>query len=174
MTFQPALFLDRDNTVVADPGYLHKIEDFAWLAGAAEALAFVHQLNIPIFIVTNQGGIARGLFTEQDMHDFNQFLMHKTQQVGGKITDIAFCPHHPKAIYPELKTPCACRKPSAGMLVHLAEKWDIDLTSSIMIGDKLSDVEAGHAAGCYSKMFNPNDNLLECITLALEETGLLP
>ncbi len=173
MPLQSALFFDRDNTLVADHGYLHKIEDFRWLAGAPEALKFAASLNLPVFIVTNQGGIGRGLFTEQDMHRFNTHLMQKAQQAGGKITDIAFCPHHPNAIYSHLKTPCSCRKPAPGMFYTLAKKWNIDLSASIMIGDRASDIEAGKAAGCKTALFDPTSNLLDCVRLALEEIGIV-
>ena len=170
---KPALFLDRDDTLVVDTGYVYKISDFRWMTGADTALQFARQHNIDVFIVTNQGGIARGFFTEEQMHGFNEKLKSETIQAGGYIADIAFCPHHPQAIIPALKTPCACRKPKAGMLRQLAKKWQIDLSRSVMIGDKDTDVKAGEAAGCTSVRFDPDTNLFDCVGSALAQAGLI-
>jgi len=168
-----ALFLDRDDTVVADTGYMSDIADFKWIEGAPQALKFAREQNIQVFIVTNQGGIARGFYTEAQMHIFHQMLIDQAEQAGGAITDIGFCPHHPLAIIPELKTPCACRKPEAGMLIQLAEKWQIDLSRSVMIGDRDSDVIAGRTAGCHSVLFDPKTNLFDCVHSSLAQAGLI-
>lgn len=172
MSSRAALFLDRDNTLVADNGYLHQISDFRWLDGAPDALRFARMLDIPVFIVTNQGGIGRGIFTTDEMHQFNAYLMTQAADAGAEIADIAYCPHHPQAIFPHLKTPCSCRKPEPGMLLSLAEKWQINLSSSVMIGDRQSDIEAGEAAGCITRLYHPEENLLHCVKSALEQAGL--
>jgi D-glycero-D-manno-heptose 1,7-bisphosphate phosphatase len=153
-----AVFFDRDNTLTKDEGYCHKIADFAWIDGAEQALARLAEAGIPVFIVTNQGGIARGIFTTQQMHDFNNHLMAQAVLAGGKIHDIAYCPHHPQAQRSEDRS-CSCRKPQAGMIQGLAQKWDITLANSVMIGDRDSDVLAGEAAGCHSYLFDPKTNL---------------
>ena len=153
-----AVFFDRDNTLTKDEGYCHKIADFAWIDGAKEALARLAKANIPVFIVTNQGGIGKGLFTTQQMHDFNNHLHAQATLAGGTIHDIAFCPHHPDAVA-ETDRLCSCRKPQAGMILALAQKWDISLGDSVMIGDRDSDVLAGQAAGCHSYLFDPKTNL---------------
>lgn len=158
--YQPmrAVFFDRDNTLTKDEGYCHKIADFAWIDGAPEALARLAAANIPVFIVTNQGGIGKGIFTTQQMHDFNNHLQAQAQLAGGKIHDIAFCPHHPDALTDKDRL-CSCRKPHAGMITALAQKWDITLGESVMIGDRDSDVLAGQKAGCHSYLFDPKTNL---------------
>ena len=157
MKLTPAIFLDRDNTLTIDVGYSFEIEKFQWVSGAPLALNAFNKAGIPVFIVTNQGGIGRGLFTVEDMHLFHQHLHKMVRSVGGEIQDIAFCPHHPLAVTEALKTPCRCRKPEPGLLFDLANKWQIDLSQSVMIGDRSSDVEAGQRAGCHSYLFDGVD-----------------
>ena len=158
MNLTPAIFLDRDNTLTIDEGYSFEIDRFQWVNGAPLALHTFHNAGIPVFIVTNQGGIGRGLFTLDDMHLFHKHLHKMAQSVGGEIQDIAYCPHHPLAVTKALKTPCRCRKPEPGLLFYLADKWKLDLNRSVMIGDQCSDVEAGQRAGCHSYLFD-GDNL---------------
>ena len=157
MILTPAIFLDRDNTLTIDEGYSFEIEKFQWVSGAQLALNTFHKAGIPVFIVTNQGGIGRGLFTVDDMHLFHQHLHKMARSVGGEIQDIAYCPHHPLAVTTTLKTPCRCRKPEPGLLFDLADKWQLDLGQSVMIGDRSSDVEAGQRAGCHSYLFDGDD-----------------
>lgn len=158
MPNKPAIFIDRDNTLTHDRGYTWDIADFDWIDGAVEALQLFSKAGLDIFIVTNQGGIGRGFFTEADMHAFHAHLQGELAKADVTITDIAFCPHHPLAVIEDLKTPCSCRKPEAGMILGLAEKWHIDLPRSVMIGDNEKDVEAGHNAGCHAYRFE-SDNL---------------
>ena len=159
MKKQPAIFLDRDGTLNIDEQYTHKISDFRWVRGAPEALQLFSEAGLDIFIVTNQGGIGRGIFTESDMHHFNNHLIADAAAIGGQIKDVAFCPHHPMAITSNLLTPCLCRKPGHKMIVDLAEKWSLDLAASVMIGDRESDVAAGKAAGCQAYLFDGSDLL---------------
>jgi D-glycero-D-manno-heptose 1,7-bisphosphate phosphatase len=154
MNLTPAIFLDRDNTLTIDEGYSFEIEKFQWVNGAAQALSAFQKAGIPVFIVTNQGGIGRGLFSVDDMNLFHQYLYKMAKSVGGSIQDIAYCPHHPLAVTDALKTPCRCRKPEPGLLFDLADKWLIDLSQSVMIGDRSSDIEAGQRAGCHSYLFD--------------------
>ena len=152
-----AVFLDRDQTLNVDHGYTHLIEDFAWIRGAPEALALFARHGIACFIVTNQGGIGRGFYKQQQMQDFNDHLTAAAEAAGGRIFDIAWCPHHPLAVSDEMKTPCCCRKPEPGLLLALAKKWNLDLAASVMIGDMESDVAAGEAAGCQGYLFDGTD-----------------
>ena len=157
MTLTPAVFLDRDNTLTIDEGNTFKIEKFQWVRGAQLALSAFKKQGIPVFIVTNQGGIGRGIFTLDDMRLFHQHLRKMAQLVGGEIKDIAYCPHHPLAVTKALKTPCRCRKPEPGLFFDLARKWRLDLCQSVMIGDRCSDVAAGQRAGCHSYLFDGHD-----------------
>ena len=152
-----AVFLDRDQTLNVDHGYTHLVDDFAWMPGAAAALALFHRHGIACFIVTNQGGIGREFFTAAQMQAFNDHLVAQTALAGGHIMDIAHCPHHPDAPTSAMRTPCSCRKPAPGMLLKLAAKWNVDLAGSVMIGDRDSDVEAGRAAGCHAYLFDGTD-----------------
>ena len=163
-----AVFFDRDDTLVTDTGYMHKIDDFQWMDGAVSALQRLQAENIPIFIVTNQGGIGKGLFTLAQMHAFHDHLLQQAQAENIQITDIAFCPHHPDAVTAELAQPCQCRKPEAGMLETLAQKWQIDLSASVMIGDKRSDIEAGTRAGCHTLQLTADTNLPELVDIAIK------
>jgi len=158
---RPAVFLDRDNTLTHDEGYTYKLQDFSWKAGALEGLKCFADAGLLLFIITNQGGIGRELFSEADMHAFNNKLCSDAAQAGAAITDIAFCPHHPKAITAALRGPCDCRKPAAGMIFQLAKKWHIDCTRSLVIGDRPSDVEAGNKAGCHSYLIDDSQRLDE-------------
>lgn len=157
MAKRPAVFLDRDGTLVIDHGYVHRIEDFAWVNGAEQALRRLHQLGIPVLVATNQGGVGLGLYTESDLRAFHSHLRTEAWRAGGNITDIAYCVHHPRANAVGYRTPCLCRKPAPGMLLDLAERWQIDLGRSVMIGDQQSDVDAGRAAGCQSYLFEGLD-----------------
>ena len=169
----PAVFLDRDDTILVDTGYMYKLDDFAWRQGAEDSLRLFHQLGLPIFLITNQGGIGRGFFTEAQMHAFHNKLVAEARILGTEIKDIAFCPHHPLAVSKELRTPCKCRKPKPGMILALAKKWQIDLRRSLVIGDRPSDIEAGQAAGCASFIVGPDQNLLDVAKTALAEANML-
>jgi len=157
MPVKAAIFLDRDDTLNIDVGYTHRVSDFNWVKGAPEALRLFQQAGLAAFIVTNQGGIGRGLFTEAEMHAFNAHLCEAARKAGGQITDIAFCPHHPLALTEAMRGPCDCRKPGPRMITDLARKWQIDLGASVMIGDRETDVEAGIAAGCHAYQFDSGD-----------------
>jgi D-glycero-D-manno-heptose 1,7-bisphosphate phosphatase len=157
MPLKPAIFLDRDNTLIHDDGYVFQIEKFTWINGATDALKRFYDANVPVFIVTNQGGIGRGMFSEDQMHHFNNHLIAAAKEAGGFITDIAFCPHHPLSPNPSMAIACRCRKPEPGLLFELAQKWQIDLSASVMIGDRDSDVQAGQRAGTHAYRFTQNN-----------------
>lgn len=157
MTKRPAIFLDRDDTLNLDEGYTQKISAFGWIEGAPAALRLFKDAGLDVYIVTNQGGIGRGIFTEEQMHNFNNHLCAEAIKIGGSIKDVAWCPHHPQAVDPALLGPCEHRKPGPGMILSLAKKWNIDLSASVMIGDRDTDVAAGHAAGCHAYLFDGSD-----------------
>ena len=153
-TAKPAVFFDRDDTLtVSNNSYVWRIEDFAWMPGAPETLAMFHKAGIPCFVATNQGGIARRLYDFSDTRAFNAHLQREAEKVGGLITDIAFCPHHPVEGFGDLKKECSHRKPEPGMLLWLADKWNIDIGASVMIGDASRDLDAAEAAGCAGYLY---------------------
>lgn len=142
---RPAIFLDRDGTLNVETGYLYKKAEWRWLRGSREAIAMLNRANYLVVVVTNQAGIARGLYHAEDVLELHCWVNVQLAEVGAKIDGFYFCPHHP-----EFTGSCSCRKPKPGMLLQAAGELGIDLKNSWMVGDKFSDIEAGMAAGCKS------------------------
>jgi len=134
------LFLDRDGVINEDLGYVYRREELIFRPGIFPVLREAQQLGYSLFIVTNQSGIGRGYYTEQEFLELMEFIQKEFQREGVKITDFAYCPHLPT-------DRCNCRKPAPGMILQLAEKYQIDLNQSIMVGDKERDRQAGERAG---------------------------
>ncbi len=147
-TLQPAVFLDRDGVVIEDSHYLGDAHRVQLVPGSAEAIAALNRAGWPVVIVTNQSGVARGLFTEGDVQDVHAHLANLLWGYGAKVDAFHYCPHHPEADVPEYRQVCECRKPQPGMLQHAAEELGLDLSASWMIGDRITDLEAGAAVGC--------------------------
>ncbi len=148
-----AVFFDRDGVLNIDSGYPHRPDELEMIVGGDVAIRMANDAGYKVFIVTNQGGIALGLYDVQAMHHFNHLLTEKLQSKGGVVDGIAYCPHHPDALNPDDRN-CLCRKPSPKMIVDLAVSHQLDLSASLMIGDRDSDVMAGEAAGCTSFLFS--------------------
>jgi D-glycero-D-manno-heptose 1,7-bisphosphate phosphatase len=134
-----AAFLDRDGVINIDKGYVYKIEDFEFKDGIFELLKLLQSIGFTLFVITNQSGIARGYYTLEDFKKLTGHMLDELKKRGIEIKEVAFCPHHPN-------DKCNCRKPKPGMILDLAKKYNIDLKNSILIGDKLSDIEAGKNA----------------------------
>jgi len=139
---RPAVFLDRDGTINVEKNYLFKYEEWEWIAGAQDSIARLNKLGFLVVVVTNQAGIARGLYQERDVERLHQLISAELKESGAAIDAFYFCPHHP-----DFGGTCICRKPSSGMILEAARDLHIDLSRSWMVGDKISDIEAGHAAG---------------------------
>ena len=144
----PAIFLDRDGVINVEVEYLHKPEDVMLTPSCGEAIACLNQLHIPVIVVTNQAGIGRGYYTEQDMCAVHGQIDQLLSRAGAHIDCYYYCPHHPTAGIGAYRTTCTCRKPQPGMLLQAAKDLSIDLKRSYIIGDKLSDLEAGYQVGC--------------------------
>lgn len=147
---RPCCFLDRDGVLIHDVGYLSDPRDVQLFDGAAQALRRLNESGIPVVLVTNQSGVARGYFEERVIADVHAHLQALLGAEGAHLDGIYHCPHHPDAEDAQYGIDCPCRKPKPGMLQAAARDLDLDLASSFMIGDKLSDVEAGERAGCRS------------------------
>jgi D-glycero-D-manno-heptose 1,7-bisphosphate phosphatase len=143
-----AIFLDRDGTINEDTGYTHKVEDLEFVNSAVQGLQRMQQLGYKLIIVTNQAGIAKGKFEEEDYFHFSNELRLRLQENGVIINAEYFCPHHSEGTIEKYKIDCNCRKPKPGMLEQAAKDFNLDLGKCWMIGDTPSDILAGKNAGC--------------------------
>jgi len=134
------IFLDRDGVINKDFNYIYKINDFIFIDGVFEACRHFHDLGFKIVIVTNQSGISRGYFTENDFKNITNWMLNKFDDNNVNILDIFFCPHSPSLN-------CSCRKPEPGMFLKARDKHDIDMKKSWMIGDSYRDITAANRAG---------------------------
>ncbi|NTV83415.1 MAG: D-glycero-beta-D-manno-heptose 1,7-bisphosphate 7-phosphatase [Bacteroidales bacterium] len=137
---RPAVFLDRDGTVCEEVGYLREVKDLQLIPGSAQAIRQIKQAGWKVVIISNQSGVARGYLTEQTVQTIHTALQEMLQKEGAGIDGMYYCPHHPKG-NPPYNIQCRCRKPEAGMLRQAGKDLDLDLNRSIVIGDKLSDVQ---------------------------------
>lgn len=148
MAKNKALFLDRDGVINIDKGYVYKVEDFVFMDNIFDVSKYYHNKGYLIIIVTNQSGIARGYYTEEDFMILTEWMIGEFSKRHISITNVYHCPHHP-----DFGGPCDCRKPRPGMLLSAANDYDIDLSESILIGDSSRDIEAGQNAGILRNLF---------------------
>ena len=147
---QKAIFLDRDDTVIDDPGYIKEPEQVTLLPGAAEALIQFKRMGYLVIIITNQSAIARGYLSEKQLEKIHQKLRDLLSAQGATIDGLYYCPYHPEGVVKDFSMESNLRKPNAGMFFQAADELDIDLSQSWMIGDRDRDVQAGNAAGCHT------------------------
>ena len=149
---RPAVFVDKDGTLVDDVPYNADPALLSFRPAAPEALARLAESGYALVIVSNQSGIARGLFDEAQFARLRQALARRLlDRAGVRLTDFLYCPHAPA---PDGGPQCSCRKPAPGMLLAAARRHRLDLARSWMVGDTLDDVEAGHRAGCRSVLYD--------------------
>lgn len=146
MSRAPALFLDRDGVINHDSGYTYRIEDFHWIDGIFEVARLAVGAGRKLVVVTNQSGIARGLYDEAAFATLTAWMRERFAAEGTPLTAVYYCPHHPDGNAP-YRVACACRKPQPGMFLAAAQDHGLDLAASIMVGDKEIDMEAAQAAG---------------------------
>jgi len=139
-TLRAAVFLDRDGTINEDKGYIGNPDDIVLIAGAAEAIKKLNERHIPVIVITNQSGLARGFYREADLERVNKRLEALLKEKGAHIDGLYYCPHHPD-------DKCECRKPQTELIMDAARDHETDLARSVMVGDKYSDMELGRRAG---------------------------
>ncbi len=178
---QKAIFLDRDGTINRDVGFLKDINDFALLDGVSEAVRLINESGCLAIVLTNQPVIARGEVSWEELTEIHNKMETLLGNEGAYIDDIFCCPHHPDRGYAgeraAYKKVCDCRKPKPGLFLQAAEKYNIDLQNSWMIGDSISDIEAGRNAGCNVAYLGSENvegvltasGLLECVKRILDK-----
>ncbi|MCR5874111.1 HAD family hydrolase [Phenylobacterium sp. J426] len=151
---RPALFLDRDGVLNEDRGYVHRWEDFTWIPGARETVAAFNRAGWLVIVVTNQSGVGRGYYPEDDVHALHARMREDLARAGARIDAFYHAPQHPEAPVEAYRHPDPpLRKPNPGMLLQAMADWPIDREASLMIGDKPSDLEAALRAGVRGVLF---------------------
>jgi D-glycero-D-manno-heptose 1,7-bisphosphate phosphatase len=147
---RPAVFIDRDGTLTEEVGYVNHPTRLRLLPRSAEAIRRLNAAGIPAVVVTNQAGIARGYFTEDILHATTAELHAQLERAGARLDGMYACTHHPTAGELPFRRQCECRKPKPGLLLQAATDLGLDLTKSVMVGDKASDVEVAPQVGARS------------------------
>ncbi|WGR73895.1 MULTISPECIES: HAD family hydrolase [unclassified Bradyrhizobium] len=154
---RPAVFFDRDGVLNEEDGYAFDPNKIRWVAGAQQAVRAVNDAGYFAFVVTNQSGIARGLYEERHVQILHEWMSNELAKMGAHIDAFEFCPHHPDGRIAQYRRICSCRKPQPGMIKALLNRYQVSIGESFLIGDKQSDLDAAHAAGVTAYLFEgPN------------------
>ena len=158
------IFLDRDGVINQEVGYLHNSKDFKFIDGTFDACKKFQTLGYKLIIVTNQSGIARGYFNENDYKNLTQWMLGQFYKNSISILDIFYCPHGPES-------KCDCRKPKPGMINFLIKKFNIDINRSWLIGDRETDIQAARSASVNSMLITDN---LDTTNIMTDATLMMP
>src|SRR5919198_1966708 len=142
-----AVFLDRDGTLIEEAGYLDRLERLVFYPWSVDAVRVLNRAGFAVVVVTNQAGIARGIFPEAFVADAHDHVRTRLEAGGARGDGFYYCPHHPDATVAEYRKACDCRKPQPGLLRRAAADLDLDLGRSFVVGDRWHDLEAGRAVG---------------------------
>lgn len=154
---RPAAFLDRDGVINVDTGHVHRPEDFRWMPGMPEAIRLLNDAGWLVIVVSNQSGIGRGMYTEDEFESFTAWIDAELARRGAHVDATYHCPHHPTEAKGDYRRDCDCRKPAPGMLKRAIDEWAPDLERSFMLGDKPSDIHAAEAAGVRGYLYTGGD-----------------
>lgn len=152
-----AIFLDRDGTINVDKHYLYRIEDFEFLPGVIDALKMLQDAGYLLIVVTNQSGIARGYYTEEDYKQLEKWMNNELLNHRIHIAGSYYCPHHPEAIVEKYRKDCDCRKPKLGMYMQAVQKFNLDLSKCYAIGDKIRDCHICELTECKGFLIGDNE-----------------
>ncbi len=165
---EKVVFLDRDGVICEERIHLHRREDFKLIDKTIDAIKLLNKNNYRIIIISNQSAIAKGICTQNDVENLNNYMRELLNEKGAKLDKIYFCPHHPKGNNPIYTKECECRKPKPGMILQAQKDFNIkDLSGCYIIGDKMSDIYAGKSAGCKTILVKTgyggkgNENLID-------------
>lgn len=164
---KPVLFLDRDGVINIDYGYVHQPANFSWIEGAPETIKWFNDNGYLVIVLTNQAGIGRGYYTEEQFLQFTAWINQQLAGKGAHIDATYYCPHHPEAGKGKYLRSCECRKPLPGLIDQAVSEWEIDLQKSVLIGDKEKDILAGRARGLRGYLF-PGGNLNRFVSRIIE------
>jgi D-glycero-D-manno-heptose 1,7-bisphosphate phosphatase len=154
---KPAAFLDRDGVINYDDGYMGTADRIRWMPNAAQAVRRLNEAGYLVFLFTNQSGVARGFFSEDELRVLHDWMLAEFAAQGARIDDLRYCPHHPEGSVAGYLDPCECRKPGPGMILDLMQRWPVRREGSFVIGDRASDIEAAAAAGLPGFLFTGGD-----------------
>ena len=160
-----AIFFDRDGVLNEEVGYLWEVERFKWIDGAREAVKLCNERGLLAVVVTNQSGIARGLYTAREVDALHAFMQRELSEIGAHIDAFYYCPHHPEGVVEEFSIVCECRKPKPGMILRACAELDINPAQSILFGDSKRDIEAAAAAGLRDGILFTGGNLFDAVKL---------
>lgn len=144
MSGRKTVFLDRDGTINVEKNYLYRPEEFEFIPKVPEAIARLNNAGYQVIVVSNQAGVARGYYSEDDVIKLHQYVNEQLSKYKAHIDVFYYCPHHPDAGIGKYKMKCHCRKPETGLFEKACEDFDVDIEDSWMIGDNIGDIKAGN------------------------------
>lgn len=158
------IIMDRDGTINLDKGYVYKEEDFHFLEGVPEAIKMFHELGYLVIVITNQSGVARAYYKEQDVLKLHSYVNTLLSNYDTRIDGFYFCPHHPEGVVKEYRKDCSCRKPETGLFLKAIDEFDIDIKNSWAIGDNERDVLPAISLGMNAAIINSENKKLENVS----------